>query len=84
MGGPIQHLRLARSYLANGRHMEALVVAKKGAEAFPDFSVEFALLLSDVQLARGDRARARSILEVALLTHPEDQRLKDARRALDS
>ncbi|MDX2010600.1 MAG: tetratricopeptide repeat protein [Myxococcaceae bacterium] len=50
--------------------MEALVLAKKGAQSFPSFELDFTLLLAEVYLEQGGRRRARELLERVLNQHP--------------
>ncbi len=76
--GPVQLQRLARGYLRERRHMEALVLAKKGAKLFPSFALDFDLLLAEVYVARGDRKQARALLEAVSAKHPHEERVQQA------
>jgi thioredoxin-like negative regulator of GroEL len=78
MDGPVQLQRLARSYLDAGRSMEALVVAKKGAERFPSFVTEFHLLLAEAYVADGRVESARALLEAQQVSNPGEARIRDA------
>jgi Tfp pilus assembly protein PilF len=65
--GPIQMIRLARSYLEQRRLMEALVVARKAVVQVPEHE-DVRLVLAEVHQAKGDlraaeeqRAHARRL-----------------------
>jgi predicted Zn-dependent protease len=78
MNGPVQLQRLVRSYLEEGRLMEALVVAKKGAAEFPAFVVEFHLQLAEAYVAGGKHDSARMVLEATQAAHPDELRIREA------
>lgn len=63
------YLQLAEAYLALGRHMEAMVVGKKGVRAHPD-DPRGRLLLARVYEAQGKEKKALDELQAALQKDP--------------
>ncbi|GMU63136.1 MAG: hypothetical protein AMXMBFR34_48990 [Myxococcaceae bacterium] len=57
-------MRLARAYLAEGRHLEAMVVSKKAIKQWPG-RVDLHLLLAKVHRAGRDVRRAEESLAAA-------------------
>ena len=62
---------LAEAYLAAGRHMEAMVVSKRGARAYPGDPAP-RVLLARVHAAQGREHKALEELGAALAAAPED------------
>ena len=77
----MQTQRLVREYLDKGRHMEAMVVAKKGIKEFAH-GFEFRLLLAEVYEAQGDLAKAAEQLEQVLAAVPENESARAAQARL--
>ena len=71
--------RQIRNYLAEGRFMEAMVMAKAAIKGLPE-QLEFRLLLADVYAASGKKKLAVAALEELLALDPE---FPGARAALD-